>query len=134
MMRREALVSLIALLAASPASLLVAAPPAWADAAPPGVAACESHDPATAVKGCGDILDAGQDMEALAFEAYNNRALAELPLHQPEAALADAQAGIALNPENGGIHVTLARAYMALHQPQAALEAVSQAIALIPND
>ncbi|WBO60895.1 hypothetical protein GT370_09295 [Acidocella sp. MX-AZ03] len=88
MMRRLCLLSSLAFLAAAPA---------FSDA-PPALAACESHDPTAALQGCGAVLDAGQDMEAYDFEARNNRALAELELHQPQPALADALAGIALNP------------------------------------
>ncbi|MDE1896762.1 MAG: hypothetical protein KGH91_06780, partial [Rhodospirillales bacterium] len=124
MMRRYAFAFLLGLSAASPA---------LADAPSP-VSDCESHSPARQVAGCNAILAAGQNMEALDFEAYNNRALAELQLNQLKPALADAQAGIALNPGNGRIYLTLARAYLALRQPQQALGAVNQAIALIPDD
>ncbi|MDE1906601.1 MAG: tetratricopeptide repeat protein, partial [Rhodospirillales bacterium] len=124
MMRRYAFAFLLAFFAASPA--LADAPSPASD--------CESHDAARQVTGCNAILAAGPDMEALDFEAYNNRALAELQLNQPKPALADAQAGIALNPGNGRIYLTLARAYLALRQPQQALGAVNQAIALIPDD
>ena len=64
-MRRLCLLSSLAFLAAAPA---------FADA-PPALAACESHDPTAALQGCGAVLDAGQDMEAYDFEAYNNLSL-----------------------------------------------------------
>lgn len=94
---------------------------------------CEAHDPSLAKQGCTAILAAGQDMQSLAFEAYNNRALAELALQQPQEAVQDALAGIALNPDNGPVHLTLARAYLALNQPEKALDAANQALTLSPN-
>lgn len=95
---------------------------------------CENHDPLVAKQGCTAILAAGQNMQSLDFEAYNNRALAELALQEPQDALQDALAGVALNPDNGPIHLALARAYLALNQPEKALDAVNQALTLSPNE
>lgn len=118
------------LLATTFLAVLIASP-AFAGANP---ADCEGQGPALIKQGCSAILAAGQNMQSLDFEAYNNRALAELDLQEPQAALQDAQAGIALNPNNGPIHLALARAYLALNQPAKALDAASQAMTLSPND
>lgn len=96
--------------------------------------ACESKTPTTALEGCTAILDAGQDMQSLDFEAYSNRAQAELSLGQPQAALQDALAAVALNPENGPAHLTLAKAYVAVGQTKAAKAALNTAMTLTPND
>lgn len=120
-MRFTAPLTCLALFAATP---VLAAP----------FSACESKTPATALEGCTAILEAGQDMQSLDFEAYSNRAQAELSLGQPQAARRDALAGVALNPANGPIYLTLAKAYVALDQTKAAKAALDTAMSLTPND
>lgn len=110
---------------------LLGASPALADSLPSD---CEGHNPVLIKQGCSAILDAGQDMQSLDFEAYSNRALAELSLQDPQSALQDAQAAIALNPDNETTYLTLARAYLALNQIEKAQDALSKAIDLNPDD
>lgn len=111
--------------------VLFGAFPAFAESPP---SACEGQNPTLIKQGCSAILDAGQTMQSLDFEAYNNRALAELSLQEPQTAAQDAQAAIALNPNNGPAHLTLARAYLALNEPEKALDEVSKAVLLNPYD
>ena len=68
-------------------TLLLATTPACAQDAATLVAACESPDPAKSLPACTSIITGGDQYGAYLFEAYNNRAVAELAIGQANATL-----------------------------------------------
>jgi tetratricopeptide (TPR) repeat protein len=99
----------------------------------PAISQCEAKSPPDIIAGCSKILDAGQEMGAYLFEAYANRAGAELAELQPQAAAADASKAIALNPENAKIYVTRAAAEVAQNDFAAAIADTTRSLALEPS-